>query len=75
MEVTYDIFISHPGEFKVPWAIPLKEMFTCLDKNLKAFVDESDLKPGDNAPSKMSQAAQSAKVFLVLVDQHFFSIF
>lgn len=70
-ERKYDAFISHCGsDCKRDFAIILKAE---LERSgVRSFLDDKDLRPGDNAPVTMLHAMETATFGLVIITEGFF---
>ena len=66
---TWDVFVCHAGEDK-PFARFLRN--SLRDLGLRCFVDEDDLRVGDNAPLAMDAAVRSTYIAVVLLCEEFF---
>lgn len=66
---TWDIFVCHAGEDK-PFACVLRNSLQTL--GLRCFVDEDDLRVGDNAPLAMDAPVRTTHIAVILLCKEFF---
>ena len=64
----WDVFVCHAGPDK-PFALALSSR---LPAELRRFVDEESLIPGDDAPAIMEFAVKSTQISVVLLSHEFF---
>jgi hypothetical protein len=73
VQVEYDVFISHCGaDCKRNFAVQLKNELE-RGGQLRCFLDDRDLRLGDDAAATMCTAMETAKFGVVIVTEGFFN--